>query len=141
MLSDAANQFHALLGALPLGDGTATLEESRAASEYWALATTEPAGVTYAGVEINGVPAEWALPFDADHSRVLLYLHGGGYSVGSIASHRRLVGHLASAAGVCGLSVGYRLAPEHPFPSRRRGAGLLLAARPRLRGRPHRHRR
>src|ERR1700722_17021047 len=108
MISDAATQFHTVLAALPLGEGTATIEESRASSELWALATTEPAGVTYAAVEIDGVPAEWASPADADPSRVLLYLHGGGYTVGSIASHRRLVGHLASAAGVRGLSVGYR---------------------------------
>lgn len=47
----------------------------------------------------------------------LLYLHEGGYFQGSIATHRRLVAPLSAAAGVRGLSVDCRLAPEHPFPA------------------------
>jgi acetyl esterase/lipase len=122
MISDAAKQFHALLETLavedlPSSDTPAPIEQARAASEGWALATGEPDGVTYAPVEAGGVAAEWAIPAGADPDRALLYLHGGGYSVGSIASHRRLVGHLAKAAGVRGLSVEYRLAPEDPFPA------------------------
>jgi acetyl esterase/lipase len=73
--------------------------------------------VTYQPVDAGGVPAEWTVPAGADPDRVLLYLHGGGYTIGSIASHRKLVGHLAKAAGVRALSVEYRLAPEHPFPA------------------------
>jgi acetyl esterase/lipase len=46
-----------------------------------------------------------------------MYLHGGGYTVGSISSHRKLVGHMAAAAGSRALSVEYRLAPENPFPA------------------------
>ena len=122
MISDAAKQFHALLETLavedlPSSDTPAPIEQARAASEGWALAIGEPDGVTYAPVEAGGVAAEWAIPAGADPDRALLYLHGGGYSVGSIASHRRLVGHLAKAAGVRGLSVEYRLAPEDPFPA------------------------
>jgi acetyl esterase/lipase len=94
-----------------------SIEESRAASEGWTIVTGEPEGVTYQPVDAGGVLAEWTVPARADPDRVLLYLHGGGYSVGSIASHRKLVGHLAKAAGVRALSVEYRLAPEHPFPA------------------------
>jgi acetyl esterase/lipase len=117
MISDAAKQFHAILEALPVSESPLPIEEARAASEGWAIATAEPEGVTYEPVDAGGVAAEWTIPSGADPDRVLLYLHGGGYSVGSIASHRKLVGHLATAAGVKGLSVDYRLAPENPFPA------------------------
>ncbi|MGH9046977.1 MAG: alpha/beta hydrolase [Acidimicrobiales bacterium] len=117
MISDAAKGFHELLGALPTSDTPPSIEEQRAASEGWTLATGEPEGVSYQPVDAAGVRAEWAIPAGADASRALLYLHGGGYTVGSIASHRKLVGHLAKAAGVRGFSVEYRLAPEHPFPA------------------------
>jgi acetyl esterase/lipase len=48
---------------------------------------------------------------------VLLYFHGGGYCSGSIASHRRLVTEAGRAAGISTLAIGYRLAPEYPFPA------------------------
>jgi acetyl esterase/lipase len=67
--------------------------------------------------DIDGVPAEWSIAPDADASRVLLYFHGGGYCSGSIVSHRRLVTEAGRAASVRTLAVGYRLAPEHPFPT------------------------
>ncbi|MBR0667603.1 alpha/beta hydrolase [Roseomonas hellenica] len=48
---------------------------------------------------------------------VLLYMHGGGFVVGSLASHEPLGRRLAAAAGCAVLSVAYRLAPEHKFPT------------------------
>jgi monoterpene epsilon-lactone hydrolase len=66
---------------------------------------------------VGDVPAAWFRAPGADPERVLLYLHGGGYSIGSIDSHRDLVARLCRAAGCTGLSLGYRLAPEHPFPA------------------------
>ena len=47
---------------------------------------------------------------------VLLYLHGGGFTIGSIGTHDILCRELASHAGWAVLSLGYRLAPEHRFP-------------------------
>jgi acetyl esterase len=47
---------------------------------------------------------------------VLVYLHGGGFTVGSIATHDSLCRHLSHLAHCAVLSVGYRLAPEYPFP-------------------------
>ncbi len=117
VLSEAAKNFHELLRAVPRGGTPPSLEERRAASEGWGILTAQPDGVRFEAADAGGVPAEWAIPEGSGPERVLLYLHGGGYSVGSIASHRKLVGHLAKAAGVRGLSVGYRLAPEHPFPA------------------------
>lgn len=48
---------------------------------------------------------------------VLLYLHGGGFTVGSINTHDSLCRHLAHLARCAVLSVNYRLAPEHKFPT------------------------
>ncbi|BCO27723.1 acetyl esterase [Rhodoferax lithotrophicus] len=48
---------------------------------------------------------------------VLVYLHGGGFTIGSIATHDVLCRHLSHLAHCAVLSVGYRLAPEHRFPT------------------------
>jgi acetyl esterase/lipase len=47
----------------------------------------------------------------------ILYLHGGGYCIGSHRTHRALTSHLAHAAGLAVFTANYRLAPEHPFPA------------------------
>jgi acetyl esterase/lipase len=79
--------------------------------------STRPRGMRYEAVDAGGVHAEWFRPEGCDESRVLLYLHGGGYSIGSIDVHREPVSRMCIAAGVRGLVPEYRLAPEHPFPS------------------------
>lgn len=48
---------------------------------------------------------------------VLVYLHGGGFTIGSIATHDVLCRHMSHLANCAVLSVGYRLAPEHRFPT------------------------
>jgi monoterpene epsilon-lactone hydrolase len=73
--------------------------------------------VTTAAVDVAGIPAEWVVAPDADAQCVILYLHGGGYVVGSIATHRGLAGRLSHAAAARVLLIDYRLAPEHPFPA------------------------
>jgi epsilon-lactone hydrolase len=73
--------------------------------------------VELAEVDINGVPGEYSIVPGSDPSRVLMFLHGGGYCSGSIKSHRRLVTEAGRAAKTRTLAVGYRLAPEHPFPA------------------------
>jgi phosphinothricin tripeptide acetyl hydrolase len=62
-------------------------------------------------------PAEWLRPPSAVPDRVVLYLHGGGYVIGSPRSHRHLAAAIASAAGTSALLLDYRLAPEHPYPA------------------------
>lgn len=95
-----------------------TLEQERADAETsWPALTAEPEGVRYEAATAGGVPVEWAVPAAGADDRVLCYFHGGGYVLGSLASHRRLVGHLARAIGCRALAVDYRLAPEHPFPA------------------------
>ena len=68
-------------------------------------------------VTANGVRAEWFSTPSATDDAALLYLHGGGYVIGSLDSHRHLAAEAGRAAGCWALALDYRLAPEHPFPA------------------------
>lgn len=68
-------------------------------------------------VTIGGLKAEWVRPPKAEGHRVILYLHGGGYCFSAPETHRHLVARLCESAQARGLSIDYRLAPEHPFPA------------------------
>jgi epsilon-lactone hydrolase len=76
-----------------------------------------PADVSIEPVTANGVKAEWTATPDADRSKAMLYLHGGGYLIGSLDSHRHLAAEAGRAARCRTLAIDYRLAPEHPFPA------------------------
>jgi len=80
--------------------------------ESWGNLTAEPREVDYLETEAGGRPAMWAVPKGATADRVLLCLHGGGFVSGSIYTHRKMFAHLAKAAGVRALLLGYRLLPE-----------------------------
>jgi acetyl esterase/lipase len=68
-------------------------------------------------VSAGGVESLWVSTSAADPAYVLLYLHGGGYKLGSVRSHRDLMARLSHAARCRVLGVSYRLAPEHHFPA------------------------
>jgi acetyl esterase/lipase len=68
-------------------------------------------------VNADGVPAEWVKAPGCDPRRAVLYLHGGGYAIGSINTHRRLAYDISAASGAALLVIDYRLAPEHPYPA------------------------
>src|SRR6478736_1859903 len=68
-------------------------------------------------VEAGGVPAEFVAAPGIDAGRAVLYLHGGGYVIGSRENHRRLAYDISAASGARVLVIDYRLAPEHPFPA------------------------
>jgi monoterpene epsilon-lactone hydrolase len=73
--------------------------------------------VTIEPVTANGVPAEWTSTPQDDGDAALLYVHGGGYVIGSLDSHRHMVSEAGRAAKAWALALDYRLAPEHPFPA------------------------
>ena len=73
--------------------------------------------VKHEPVKAGSVPAEWVSAPNADASRAILYLHGGGYVIGSINTHRGMAGRISRAAQARVLVIEYRLAPEHPFPA------------------------
>jgi acetyl esterase/lipase len=74
-------------------------------------------GVAIEPAVVAGLHAEWYRPHGARQERVLLYLHGGAYALGSCDSHRQLVTHIARAGNINAVLPEYRLAPEHPFPA------------------------
>jgi acetyl esterase/lipase len=76
-----------------------------------------PADVTVEPVTAGGVRAEWTSTPGDSGDAAILYLHGGGYVIGSLDSHRHLVAEAGRAAGCWALALDYRLAPEHPFPA------------------------
>ena len=93
----------------------ATLEEMRAGMEAGSFPATEAATVT--SVDANGVPGEWVTVPESDGNRRLLYVHGGGYVMGSPVTHRRLCEGIARAGECAVLNLDYRMAPEHVFPA------------------------
>lgn len=76
-----------------------------------------PKGICLEVFSIEHLEAEWIAPKKVKHDKVMLYLHGGGYAIGSINTHRALIACIAKDAGIRALAINYRLAPEHPFPA------------------------
>ena len=68
-------------------------------------------------ISAGGVTSEWISAPGADVSKTLLYLHGGGYVIGSMRTHRAMLARMSAAAKVRVLGLDYRLAPEHVFPA------------------------
>jgi monoterpene epsilon-lactone hydrolase len=94
-----------------------TLEERRAAFAPGGRLHPVPDDVLVTAVPAGGVPAHWLAAPGADAGRVLLFLHGGGYELGSLRSDGELAARLGRASGMRVLFPEYRLAPEHPFPA------------------------
>jgi len=117
------------------------IQEMRTAYETFLAQSPIPDGVEIRPVNAGGV-SSLAIGPAADQRTPVLFLHGGGYIVGSAYGYRPLVGALVTAAGVGALVPDFRLAPEHPFPAaledalsayrwlleQRSGAGIVLAA-------------
>src|SRR6185436_850577 len=116
MPSLALKALTRLLRARPYRPET-SLEEMRQTFETMAGMLPAPRNVAREPVENGSLRGEWLLPPEAPADRAVLYLHGGAYVLGSLATHRGLAGRIARAAGVRLLSLEYRLAPEHPFPA------------------------
>ena len=76
-----------------------------------------PKGTEVQPIRAGDVPAEWVRgPGDESHAAIL-YLHGGGFIMGSPATHRELAARLSAVTHATALVLDYRLAPEHPFPA------------------------
>ena len=96
---------------------TLTLEERREGSVKTGTRFENLDGIVTESVDADGVPAEWVTAPNADADKTLLYLHGGGYVTGSIASHRGMAANLSRSTGCRALIIDYRLAPENPYPA------------------------
>ncbi|MBN2028117.1 MAG: alpha/beta hydrolase [Actinobacteria bacterium] len=115
--SHIARIFVRLNSTLMLGGRCPVSYQRFLFSEVVPRLAVKTAGVRNEPADIPGMQAEWLIPESAVDDRAILYLHGGGYVIGSISSHRSLASQLASAAQSRVLIIDYRLAPENGFPS------------------------
>jgi epsilon-lactone hydrolase len=114
MAGNEIDAIRALLSSKPRPVGwTQRRERLDEVGSVWPVAED----VNLDAVDLDGVPGEWSIAPGSDASRILMFFHGGGYCSGSILSHRRMVTEAGRVAGTRTLAVGYRLAPEHPFPA------------------------
>src|SRR6266487_423606 len=104
------------LAKLPPSDSL-TVAERRAQYERAEKFFPTPPDVKVETVAAPTVPAEWLSPPGARTDAAVLYLHGGGYVIGSPRSHRHLAAAIGRATRAHVLLPDYRLAPEHPFPA------------------------
>ncbi|MFE2957468.1 alpha/beta hydrolase [Nocardia tengchongensis] len=89
----------------------------RALMDWGAVAQRAPRGTHVERIRLGGRPAERVSVGPVSDGATVLYLHGGGYTVGSPITHRALAAYLSRETG-CAVQVpDYRLAPEHPFPA------------------------
>jgi acetyl esterase/lipase len=115
MASEELNKVLEIIRSVPAAKPDTTVGQMRGAMEK--VAERVAKDVTCEPVTAGGVGAEWIVAPGADPDRVILYLHGGGYVMGSINTHRAMVARISRAAKAKALALDYRLAPEHPFPA------------------------
>jgi epsilon-lactone hydrolase len=99
------------------GQAPLSLEERRTTFVPGDRLHPMPDDVLVTEVTAGGVRAHWLATPGADAGRVLLFLHGGGYELGSLRSDGELAARLGRASEMRVLFPEYRLAPEHPFPA------------------------
>ena len=76
-----------------------------------------PAGVELQQGEVDGIAYDFWTPENLEPGRLMLYSHGGGYTMFSRRTHRSLAARLAQEFAAQAIVYDYRLAPEHPFPA------------------------
>jgi monoterpene epsilon-lactone hydrolase len=107
-----------LTAAAPLARRKPSVGAMRLAMEAGSLFNFMPWKVNLESFKLdNRLEAEWLQPRAAHPTRTMLYLHGGGYVLGSLNTHRSLVGSLAQRCSLNVLTINYRKAPDHPFPA------------------------
>jgi acetyl esterase/lipase len=94
-----------------------TVHDSRTRFEKLVQAVGGETAASVLQVDADGVPAELLSSGGTSTGRAILYFHGGGYVIGSTATHRELARRLSVAADADVLVIDYRLAPENPFPA------------------------
>ena len=94
-----------------------TVEEFRVWYEQFTAQFELPEDAVFEQVGAGGVSAEWISTPGVAEDRVVMYLHGGGYMIGSMRTHRSPLSYLSRVSDARVLGLNYRLAPEHPFPA------------------------
>ena len=112
---DAAIELFSQLA--DVDDSQGTIEGMRRGFERLMDRFSMDEGVECERVNAGGVAAEWLTAAGSDSGRAVVYVHGGGYVIGSVRTHRVMMGKLAKACAGRVLGLEYRLAPEHTFPA------------------------
>lgn len=93
-----------------------SVEKARKGMEALAGFARLPSDSRVERVAVDGMAAEWVCRNAPREDAVVLYLHGGGYTICSPRTHRELAAYISGCSGARVLVPDYRLAPEHPFP-------------------------
>ncbi len=119
MRSDALESIVTMLRTTAAGRGDQEMTLAEWRDGYAALGAFLPSaeGVAVTPVDAGSVRAEWIAVPGGAAGATIVYLHGGGYCIGGLDTHRPMLTHLARAADARVLAVDYRLAPEHPYPA------------------------
>ena len=112
-----SEEFLAFVASLRDNPMPTELVPMREAYEAMGTIFTVAQGVRTARATLGDRPAEWYVPDTGPQNGILLYLHGGGYAIGSINTHRHLVSEMARQTGCAAVAIDYRLGPEFPFPA------------------------
>lgn len=98
-------------------DPESSVEDLRAGIDRNSAGMPVPEDVMVEPTTVAGIPAERHTPAGDTGGRTVLYLHGGGYCIGSMLSVRCLAANIARASSAVVYALDYRLAPEHPCPA------------------------
>ncbi len=125
-------KFRAMLGG-PHPPETFDVVARRASMEAMARRLAPPADIAHTPIAIAGIACEWVTAPGSRDDHVVVWMHGGGFSAGSCATHRGMAGEIARHAAARVLTIDYRLSPEHPFPAAQDDCDAVyavIAARP-----------
>jgi acetyl esterase/lipase len=113
-------ELEAIMRRLQAGGGPSPSFSVEVARRTWYQYSDDfivPESIEQRADHIGDMAVEWVQRPEASAQHAVLYLHGGGYVCGSIASHRPITAELAKTFKGGVLSLDFRLAPEHPFPA------------------------
>jgi len=105
------------LMSVPLHWKLPPVNHLRSILETTTMASTLPWDVHFEKIDFELFEAEWLTPKEVKEDRILLYLHGGGYVIGSPHTHRALAGKITKGIFSNCLLIDYRKAPENPYPA------------------------
>jgi acetyl esterase/lipase len=116
MASQQLEAIIQMIRSMPQTEGL-DIPAARASFEMIAQVFPVAADIKREPASANGVPGEWITAPNSTDAATIFYLHGGGYTIGSVNTHADMVSRICRASGARAFSLDYRLAPENPFPA------------------------